>query len=729
MRFVVVILASCFLLAEARGRYGHKKYTWHDRGPERREYDWSRNMDRSRGTVGRQWQSRFQMADVEALNHRGRLDDARQGPSDDANVPTEAMTTTTEEQSRWGGKQGGYYTNWQRQWADKKRYYKKKYGSFRWLPDATDERSDQRQRQNDTSQGAEGNERHRHGERDRDGHYRPSHGRHHNRSPEHHRGHKKHHERHDWHHHEHDRHHHEHDRHHHHHDSHDGRRHHGPHHEHHDHHRGHKGRWGSSSSEEDWSRNSNESSSGSHSWHKGKHHGRYYGGHKRYGSSSSSEERWSRRWSGSHEDRRKGKCRKKYEKPSYNVTCVSSLGYEVRRYEEAVWVTTLVNGSSYDTAKRTGFKRLLRYITGHNNGSVTINMTKPVRKVMEIERDERTNLTRSVMRSVSFFLPREFWDNPPEPLEENVFLERFNASDAFVYNFGGYATEHKVAEKFRRLRHKLEMKEQPFSEGHFEVQAFDPPWIYYRRHNEILIPADSSKGTPSCPEEFPNGIRQCGERECPTYTQIEELSDQIFVRQVAAGVYATKKSTTCNISRVMEETYMPLHEYFEGDNVGSISMPRTIPVLQLGVRPDRTNIRCNFTYQTMFYIPEANQENPPVPNDETIIVSSVGPTQYYVIKFDETLTPKVAFQKYSELRSFLDERALCYFRGIFQLAFYDAPWRPPPHLYELSIPADEACTTEVLEGFEVELFPQNEEGQIRLPLANDEPNPVQYLLG
>lgn len=55
-----------------------------------------------------------------------------------------------------------------------------------------------------------------------------------------------------------------------------------------------------------------------------------------------------------------------------------------------------------------------------------------------------------------------------------VFLERFNASDAFVYNFDGYASEHKVTEKFRRLRHKLEMKEQPFSEDYFAVQAFDP---------------------------------------------------------------------------------------------------------------------------------------------------------------------------------------------------------------------------------------------------------------
>lgn len=356
-------------------------------------------------------------------------------------------------------------------------------------------------------------------------------------------------------------------------------------------------------------------------------------------------------------------------------------------------------------------------------------MTKPVRKVIEFGRDETTNFTRSVMRYVSFFLPRVFWDNPPEPLDENVFFERTNASDVFVYTFGRYAPEHKVTEKYRRLRHILEMKEQPFSEGHFAVQEYDPPWIYYGRHNDIVIPADTLKGTPSCPEEFPNGIRQCGDRECPSYTQIEELSEQIFVRQVEAGVYATKKSTTCNMSRVMDETYMPLHEYFDGANVGSISMPRTVPVLQLGVRPERTNSRCNFTYQTMFYIPDAYQENPPIPNDETIVVSSVGTTQYYVIKFSEAPSPKTAFEKYTELRTFLGERELCYFNGIFQLAFYDAPWRPRPHLYELSIPADEACVSEVLEDFAVELFPQNEDGEIQLPFVNDEPDPVPYVVG
>lgn len=358
-----------------------------------------------------------------------------------------------------------------------------------------------------------------------------------------------------------------------------------------------------------------------------------------------------------------------------------------------------------------------------------MNMTKPVRKLMEVEREENTNFTRTVMKAVSFYIPREFWDNPPEPLEENVFVERVNAYDAFSYKFGGYASGHKAEEKYRRLRRLLEMKQQPFSQAHFAVQAFDPPWVYYRRHNEILIPVDTQQGTPSCPEEFPNGIRQCGERECPSYTQVEELSEQIFARQVEAGVYATKKSATCNISAVMEETYRPLHEYFQGDNVGSISMPRTIPVLQLGVRPDRINSRCNFTYQTMFYIPEAYQENPPIPNDDSVIVSSVGPTKYYVLKFDETPTPKVVFKKYSELISFLDESDLCYFRGIFQMSFYDAPWRPRPHLYELSIPADETCISEVEGGFDVQLFPQNEDGQIQLPLVNDEANPVPYVVG
>lgn len=43
-----------------------------------------------------------------------------------------------------------------------------------------------------------------------------------------------------------------------------------------------------------------------------------------------------------------------------------SQGYEERKYTPAKWVSTTVQDMSHETARRTGFSRLLKYITGEN---------------------------------------------------------------------------------------------------------------------------------------------------------------------------------------------------------------------------------------------------------------------------------------------------------------------------------------------------------------------------
>ena len=41
--------------------------------------------------------------------------------------------------------------------------------------------------------------------------------------------------------------------------------------------------------------------------------------------------------------------------------------YEIRRYEAAKWVTTIVVAFNEDKAKKTGYMRLFHYIRGANN--------------------------------------------------------------------------------------------------------------------------------------------------------------------------------------------------------------------------------------------------------------------------------------------------------------------------------------------------------------------------
>ncbi|PIK41612.1 hypothetical protein BSL78_21528 [Apostichopus japonicus] len=83
---------------------------------------------------------------------------------------------------------------------------------------------------------------------------------------------------------------------------------------------------------------------------------------------------------------------------------------------------------------------------------------------------------------------------------------------------------------------------------------------------------------------------------------------------------------------------------------------------------------------------------------ETVFISSADAMSYYVLTFEESPTPNIAFSKYTELAAFLRESDLCFFPGNFQLAFYDAPWRPLPHRYEVWIPLAKTCGNDVMMG-------------------------------
>ncbi|PIK51174.1 hypothetical protein BSL78_11928 [Apostichopus japonicus] len=309
-----------------------------------------------------------------------------------------------------------------------------------------------------------------------------------------------------------------------------------------------------------------------------------------------------------------------------------------------------------------------------------------------------------------------------------TFIE-LESSYVYAFNFSGWAYESRITEMYNNLSDFLQETDQPMVASEFSVQGYDSPRTSSGRHNEILIPVDSDFGEPTCGPTTteqptmlpPNGITQCLRNECPTYTERSSLSDRIVIREVSAGVYATKRSTTCNMSAVMDETYMPLRNYFLGSNSERLRIPATVPILQLGVRPERVSASCNFTYQTSFYIPERYQKAPPTPDDETVFISSADAMSYYVLTFEESPTPNIAFSKYTELATFLRESDLCFFPGNFQLAFYDAPWRPLPHRYEVWIPLAKTCGNDVMNGSIEILYPLTEDENLIMPALNGDP--------
>ena len=77
------------------------------------------------------------------------------------------------------------------------------------------------------------------------------------------------------------------------------------------------------------------------------------------------------------------------EKPQYTVLEQTS-DYQLRQYDPYVVAATRVR-ASFEAAGNEGFRRLLRYISGHNQASGKIAMTAPVGQTRgETGRDPRT---------------------------------------------------------------------------------------------------------------------------------------------------------------------------------------------------------------------------------------------------------------------------------------------------------------------------------------------------
>uniref|UniRef100_A0A672UU17 Heme binding protein 2 n=1 Tax=Strigops habroptila TaxID=2489341 RepID=A0A672UU17_STRHB len=141
----------------------------------------------------------------------------------------------------------------------------------------------------------------------------------------------------------------------------------------------------------------------------------------------------------------------------------------------AKWVSTVIRGETQKEALRQGFWKLFHYIQGKNEKEMKIDMTVPM-----------TCLIKSGCADfkVSFFVPFEHQDSPPQPTDSDVFIEERKAAAIFVRSFGGFASPEKYAEEAEVLARILRNRGQPFHEDFFYTAGYDSPFKLFNRHNE-----------------------------------------------------------------------------------------------------------------------------------------------------------------------------------------------------------------------------------------------------
>lgn len=151
--------------------------------------------------------------------------------------------------------------------------------------------------------------------------------------------------------------------------------------------------------------------------------------------------------------------------------------FSVRHYDPMVLVSA--DMQSEDTRGNSSFMKLFNYIDGNNDDQQKIAMTTPV----FMHPDQR----------MSFVLPKENQDRPPQPSADDVTLENRAGFKAAVVRFNGRANKELIKTNTQNLREW--MAKMKFTEADEPIVAqYDPPWTPgHMRKNEIIIPLQEEK--------------------------------------------------------------------------------------------------------------------------------------------------------------------------------------------------------------------------------------------
>jgi len=178
------------------------------------------------------------------------------------------------------------------------------------------------------------------------------------------------------------------------------------------------------------------------------------------------------------------------EQPEYSVVHETDE-YELRSYNESVWVVAEVDDVSFTRATTLGFHRLFSYLEGANLNWTKISMTAPV----------LTGIVPSAgpfcssAFAVRLYLPAWFQEDPPTPIPElELTFERWSKQTIAVRKFSGYAQDSNVAQEAEKLSKSLGSSEfvknatYPISgEDSYAIAQYSSPFQFWDRRNEVWV--------------------------------------------------------------------------------------------------------------------------------------------------------------------------------------------------------------------------------------------------
>ncbi|KAF8040968.1 hypothetical protein BT93_B3016 [Corymbia citriodora subsp. variegata] len=183
---------------------------------------------------------------------------------------------------------------------------------------------------------------------------------------------------------------------------------------------------------------------------------------------------------------------KKIECPPYEVVH-SQDEYEIRRYENASWVSTPpINSTTYRDAVGEGFKILFSYIQGNNKQGAKVEMTAPV--LVDVFPSTGPFCNSSFV--VSFYVPKKYQPSPP--LSDQVHPVKLPGRHVYaaVKRFGGFSDDTNIPAQVSALDKSLKAAEGDNTSvlrnhkrvtAHYSVAGYNSPFEIFNRVNEVIF--------------------------------------------------------------------------------------------------------------------------------------------------------------------------------------------------------------------------------------------------
>jgi len=166
--------------------------------------------------------------------------------------------------------------------------------------------------------------------------------------------------------------------------------------------------------------------------------------------------------------------------------------FQLREYQPYAVAETVVEGS-FETAGNEGFRRLVRYIGGANQGKREISMTAPVEQT---EAGEKIAMTAPVEQRaegnrwrIGFVLPAEYTaENAPVPDDRSIEVRTVPGRLMASVRYSGRWTRANYDENLAALRAWVAQKGWTVA-GEPLWARYNPPMLpWFLRRNEILLP-------------------------------------------------------------------------------------------------------------------------------------------------------------------------------------------------------------------------------------------------